>query len=404
MSTIFWSWQSDLDARVTRQCIRDALASAISDLNAELEERHELTSDTQGVAGTPDIVSTILEKIDASAVFVGDVTPIAESASGKAVANPNVLIELGYAKKSLGLNRVILVWNTAMEAASIDKLPFDMRGRRAPISFHLPENSPTQDLRVERDKLRDKLREALIASLGVANPVLVRELNWQPAHRSTAALWFDPAEELKINEDGEPGSKLVHAGPHAYVRIVPTHWSIPDDFLHGEQRARLLGRSSGYSWGSSKGGVLVYSGSIRSQQSPILSNIVIQFRETGEIWGVTSHTTSIDGKRFFADTFISNAHNFIEANLAHLIRQGAGGPFEVRIGATNLAGLSWISETGWGGNCAALEDEKEVSFALVGNSEAERLETLEQAWGEFTSAFGIMQPPRSTLVRQIKGF
>ena len=46
MSTIFWSWQSDLDPRVTRNLIRDALASAIEDLHAELDERHELTSDT----------------------------------------------------------------------------------------------------------------------------------------------------------------------------------------------------------------------------------------------------------------------------------------------------------------------------------------------------------------------
>ena len=102
MSTVFWSWQSDLDARVTR----DALSSAVEELHADLEERHELTSDTQGVAGSPDIVATILAKIDAAAVFVGDVTPVAFSAARRAVANPNVLIELGYAKKAIGLNRV----------------------------------------------------------------------------------------------------------------------------------------------------------------------------------------------------------------------------------------------------------------------------------------------------------
>lgn len=157
MSTIFWSWQSDLDARVTRNLVRDALTSAIEDLHAELDERHELTSDTQGVAGSPDIVATILAKIDSAAVFVGDVTPIAASASGKVVANPNVLIELGYAKKSLGLGRVIMVWNTAFEGASIDRLPFDMRGRRAPMSFHLPIGATTEELRTERDKLRKAL-------------------------------------------------------------------------------------------------------------------------------------------------------------------------------------------------------------------------------------------------------
>ena len=100
--TVFWSWQSDLDGRVTRDVIRTALDEAITILAAELEEadRPSLTSDTQGVAGTPDIVATILAKIDEAAVFVGDVTPIALSDSGKACANPNVLLEMGYANKA----------------------------------------------------------------------------------------------------------------------------------------------------------------------------------------------------------------------------------------------------------------------------------------------------------------
>lgn len=109
--TVFWSWQSDLDARVTRDLIRSALDQAIGMLAANLDEadRPSLTSDTQGVAGTPDIVATILRKIDEAAVFAGDVTPIAVSASGKACANPKVLIELGYAHRALGENRVLQV-------------------------------------------------------------------------------------------------------------------------------------------------------------------------------------------------------------------------------------------------------------------------------------------------------
>ncbi|RZF63497.1 hypothetical protein EWE75_15785 [Sphingomonas populi] len=101
--TVFWSWQSDLDPRVTKDLVRYALDEAVKQLAADLEEadRPSVTSDTQGVAGTPDIVATILRKIDEAAVFVGDVTPIALSQSGKACANPNVLLEMGYANKSL---------------------------------------------------------------------------------------------------------------------------------------------------------------------------------------------------------------------------------------------------------------------------------------------------------------
>lgn len=90
--TVFWSWQSELDARVTRDFISSALDQAIVMIAADLSDadRPSLTSDTQGVAGTPDIVATILRKIDEAAVFVGDVTPIALSARGKPCANPNV--------------------------------------------------------------------------------------------------------------------------------------------------------------------------------------------------------------------------------------------------------------------------------------------------------------------------
>ena len=128
------AWQSDLDARVTREVVRYALDEAIKILAADLEEadRPSVTSDTQGVAGTPDIVATILRKIDEAAGFVGDVTPITVSESGKACANPNVLLEMGYANRALTEHRVIQVWNAAFEGATIEKLPFDMRGRRGP--------------------------------------------------------------------------------------------------------------------------------------------------------------------------------------------------------------------------------------------------------------------------------
>ena len=404
MSTIFWSWQSDLDARVTRTLVRDALASAISDLDAELDERHELTSDTQGVAGSPDIVATILEKIDAATVFVGDVTPIAMSPSGKAVANPNVLIELGYAKKALGLSRVILIWNTAFPGATIEQLPFDMRGRRAPLSFELPPGASTEDLRAARDQLRGRLRDALRASITFSQRSEAREIAWHPAHEATPALWFDPTKELTINEDGRPGAKGVHKGPHAYLRIMPAQWSVPKNFGQDGEHPAILGPTQGYSWGWVKGGFLTYSGSIRSSERRPLANFAIQFRATGEIWGVSPFAASADGERFFADAFISHAHAFIEENVEYLRSQGARGPFVIRMGATNLEGRHWATDTRFGGRPTALEDSVEVTFTLTGNSEEERLSALEPAWGEIAAVFGIPQPPRAILVRQIRGF
>ncbi len=409
MATIFWSWQSDLDARVTRNILRDALESAIEDLHAELDERHELTSDTQGVAGSPDIVATILTKIDAAAVFVGDVTPIAVTDSGKAVANPNVLIELGYAKKSLGLSRVVTVWNTAFDGATIEQLPFDMRGRRAPVSYHLPVGASTTELRAARDGLRDRLRTALRASIEAATPPASRPRpsEWQPSSESNHALWFDPALPLTINEDGAPGQKAMHQGPHHFVRILPREWTPGVDFGQGRAgHPHILGPTMGFSFGTTKGGFLTYTGSLRGGASrKPLTNVVMQFRATGELWGVSPFISGeeVEGM-FYADAFISHAHEFIEANVAYLLKQGARGPFQVRMGATELEGLRWLTETRWGGRPVALEEQAEASFSLTDNSDETRLSTLEPAWGEIAAVFGVQQPPRSVLVKQIRGF
>lgn len=407
MSTIFWSWQSDLDPRVTRNLIRDALALAIDDLDAELEERHELTSDTKGVAGSPDIVTTILAKIEAAKVFVGDVTPVAVAASGKALANPNVLIELGYAKRAIGLERVITVWNTAYPGATIEQLPFDMRGRRGPMSFHLPERAETAELRIERDKLRSALREALRASIAVATPALPEQgvSAWQEAHPADPALWFDSAKPLTINEDGSPGTKTLSPGPYGYVRIKPRHWTAPRETIHDGVRPRIMGPTQGYSWGAARGGFIVYSGSLRASGEHLLTNCVMQFRSTGELWGIDPFIANREDRTlFFADALISHINDFLDGNLSVLQAQGAKGPYDVMIGATGLEGLHWISDTRWGGRSIALEPSAQAQFSLNGLGEEERLSALDTAWGEIAAAFGVTQPPRPTLVQQIRGF
>lgn len=230
--TVFWSWQSDLDERVTRELVRFALDEAISTLAADLEEadRPSLTSDTQGVAGTPDIVATILRKIDEEAVFVGDVTPIAVSGSGKACANPNVLLEMGYANKAIGEHRVIQVWNTAFQDASVDKLPFDMRGRRGPLSFHLPVGANTAELRNVRDKLARELVAALKLALEQLPPPLIEAVHWQPHFSGDRDLWFDRREPQLVTNPSFGTSKLRWLDQHPdFARIIPSKWQAKPD-------------------------------------------------------------------------------------------------------------------------------------------------------------------------------
>jgi len=67
-----------------------------------------LEHDIKDVLGIPDIAATILGKIDASDVFVGDVSFTAKGTTNdKCVPNANVMLELGYALGKLGYDKII---------------------------------------------------------------------------------------------------------------------------------------------------------------------------------------------------------------------------------------------------------------------------------------------------------
>lgn len=124
MTTIFFSWQMDTEGRCGRNLIRKALEDAINAIAAEAQiedaPRDELLldSDTANVPGSPPIVDTILEKIQAADVFVADLTFVGSRRDGRPTPNPNVLIEYGYALHALSHRRVIGVMNAASSWAS----------------------------------------------------------------------------------------------------------------------------------------------------------------------------------------------------------------------------------------------------------------------------------------------
>src|SRR5205823_4275235 len=87
-----------------------------------------LDRDTMNVPGSPDISATIFDKIESAALFVCDVSIINKGTEHRPTPNPNVLIELGYAVRTLGWNRVICVFNGV--TGKVEDLPFDLRHRR----------------------------------------------------------------------------------------------------------------------------------------------------------------------------------------------------------------------------------------------------------------------------------
>ena len=109
---VFWSWQSDTAQVNNHYLVRDALKQALDEVSAELAvdeaARPEIDHDTLNVPGLAAITETIFDKINVASVFVADLTYVGKSHQGtKLLPNPNVLIELGYAFKSLGPERII---------------------------------------------------------------------------------------------------------------------------------------------------------------------------------------------------------------------------------------------------------------------------------------------------------
>jgi hypothetical protein len=158
----FYSWQSDLPNATNRGFIQQALEKAAAKIASDDAVAVEpvIDRDTKGVAGSPDIANTIFGKIAACDVFIADVSIINQEATGRHTPNPNVLIELGYALRTLSFERVILVFNLAY--GKLEDLPFDLRMRRV-MTYNVFKESESKA--EERKKLESTLEEALRAAI-----------------------------------------------------------------------------------------------------------------------------------------------------------------------------------------------------------------------------------------------
>ena len=178
MSTVFYSWQSDAPNNTNRSFIEQALRLAIKDLKTNVIEAEredvELTQDTEGVPGTPDIAATIFAKIESCDVFVCDVSLVLDGERAKGgkrpCPNPNVMLELGYAMKAPGQERILMVCNTAL--GRLEDLPFDLRGKR-PVAYFADASSELPECRKAFAKL---LTLRITEILRIAKPTaLVRD-------------------------------------------------------------------------------------------------------------------------------------------------------------------------------------------------------------------------------------
>ena len=223
--TVFYSWQSDSMPKANRYFIQTALNRAIKVLASKdsIAVEPVLDSDTRNVAGAPKIADTIFTKIDAAAIFVADVTIISRTRGKtvkerKALPNPNVLVELGYALKVLGDERLVLIANTAF--GRIEDLPFDLLGRRT-LPYTLREKDLEQNAEGQRvrKQVRDQLQLALETALESIFLLPPRDLNQLPAPllilRGARSLRDKAASTI-----GPSGGRTAYVGMRDRERIL----------------------------------------------------------------------------------------------------------------------------------------------------------------------------------------
>lgn len=127
---VFYSWQSDLPNNSNRGFLETCIKESLKELNVSelFDIEFSIDKDTMNETGTPHIVDTIFSKIEKSQLFIADVSIINSDYEKRKTPNPNVLIELGYASKVLGWDKIICIFNT--DFGSINDLPFDIKFRR----------------------------------------------------------------------------------------------------------------------------------------------------------------------------------------------------------------------------------------------------------------------------------
>jgi hypothetical protein len=157
---IFYSWQSDIKAAANRTFIEKALQDAIKEIKSDdlLKVEPVIDRDTKDVSGSPDIVDSIFNKIDKCNLFVADVTiinsHIRPKKTNRLSPNPNVLVELGYALKILGFDRILLVQNVVFGEPK--DLPFDLRSRKIISYTKTNKTHPTSTNNITKIGMSEK--------------------------------------------------------------------------------------------------------------------------------------------------------------------------------------------------------------------------------------------------------
>lgn len=342
---IFWSWQSDLPASTNNAFIREALLEALilsaRDLGLDPANRPELDHDTKGEAGLVEIAATILKKVEEATLFVADVTPVGSTASGKELANPNVMIELGYALKTLGHKALITVANTHF-GGKPENLPFDLRHRRGAIAYELAPEASDKERKVQKVKLVKALAGAIVANLPAAIAAVGADAIFQlkPKGTESSATWLDKNAIFSHRDDSSPRihSWSVPEGTKSYARVVPASWKAGPPSRTQISHPATLGYTGAGWHGPNADGIAQVWGDFSEEH---VAGVVSQyFQESGEFWSFSLVITDVveEQIRISYGRIIKDWEQFLKKVFAQSLAQGAQPPFYVEVGVTGLSG------------------------------------------------------------------
>lgn len=355
--TIFFSWQSDTPNNVGRNFVSNILKKVIEDITFDtsideaLRDGLEIDHDTKGVPGTPPIVETIFKKIDEASAFVGDLTFTGNRPNGDPVPNPNVLIEYGWALKSLTHSKIILIMNTAYGDPNIDQMPFDLKHFRRPIQFYFPEHADLETRNKAKVTLERALAEALRTIISTTPTIVLKPEEFIGRPTTLMGHFSGSGQPLGILDlhsmMGTNQEILLKKGHTTWLRLMPYYsqgktWSYKElkkacwdnqnqIFPLYSQNAtgfNYLRRIDGF-------GVFNTSEFVRGETD----SIVMGFN-TGEIWAIDTYM--IDQNRLGGSyiylpeqEFAKSFDEFIKA----LIRLGVQGPYRWIIGMEGIKDL-----------------------------------------------------------------
>ncbi|MFY9559604.1 MAG: hypothetical protein WAQ52_05155 [Terriglobales bacterium] len=250
--------------------------------------------------GSPRIFQTILNKIQKATLFVPDLTFVAKRPNGHPIPNPNVLIEYGYALKSIGERRIMPVMNSAYGAPSRETMPFDLIEHRNPITYDLPENADDATRTAQRVRLIKNFATALRTffesdeyrdTLPKPVPVAYREPKDGKARFRLKGDPIGARSDVMAHITGAPPDKLfLSEGPSMWLRVGPeSSTGKTRKITELEEHARKLILLPFYDPGSGTGGVRGPDGcGFYYNNGPGPAPSLVYAFSDGEVWSINT--------------------------------------------------------------------------------------------------------------------